>query len=723
MKGRSTGLSEAGYGRRRRLFARACMALLVLTALLVAGAGSASASETPCPNEAIRGEQHSTYLPDCRAYEQVSPPYKEGFAVPITGISQDGSRLMTVSAGALGGTLGGLEYEIVRAATGWETSQAPLGGPLSEFPIWHAPAATPDFQSTLFEATSPANPESWAAYLRPPGGSLAPVGPLEPPEGKGNSISLLGVSADLRRSLWYGGSSSVCVGVEPTAIWPGDTTNCGTLETLYEYQYTGAEATEPTLVGIDNVGVPKSVGEGHLISNCGTAFGSSPSYEGDTYNAVSASGAAVFFTSHPCGEGGPPVDELYARMAETPSAPAHTVAISESTKADCEACETYEVEPQKRSPATFQGASEDGSKVFFLSNQELLEGAKGQNLYEYDFDNPGATKVLRVSTGSTEPKVLGVARVSEDGSHVYFVAEGVLTAENGEQNSPLEGEHNLYVFERDAAHPQGRLAFVATLSPADARDWSVEDRRPVQATPDGRFLVFQSTADLTSDQHGLPEAGQIFEYDSQSETLVRVSHGQEGFGDDGNSAEYAATIPRQEYTRGGNIKGDVAFMDRALSADGSSVFFESHDALTKQALGGFPNVYEYHAGQVGLISDGYDNVVNAKGVPAVKLIGTDESGHDVFFATADRLVQQDTDTLIDVYDAPAEGGFPPPPPLPFCSEEACQGTQSQAPSELAPATPTFSGTGNSPPSHHPKHHKHHKKRHGHRTNANRGGQK
>ncbi len=41
---------------------------------------------------------------------------------------------------------------------------------------------------------------------------------------------------------------------------------------------------------------------------------------------------------------------------------------------------------------------------------------------------------------------------------------------------------------------------------------------------------------------------------------------------------------------------------RSLSQEGSAAF-ESDAALTPQALPGYPNVYEYHAGQVSLISD------------------------------------------------------------------------------------------------------------------------
>ena len=57
----------------------------------------------------------------------------------------------------------------------------------------------------------------------------------------------------------------------------------------------------------------------------------------------------------------------------------------------------------------------------------------------------------------------------------------------------------------------------------------------------------------------------------------------------------------------------------------------------------------------------------------VQLIGTDASGRDVFFTTADQLVGQDTDTDIDIYDARVDGGFPAPALSPSCSGDACQG--------------------------------------------------
>ena len=63
-------------------------------------------------------------------------------------------------------------------------------------------------------------------------------------------------------------------------------------------------------------------------------------------------------------------------------------------------------------------------------------------------------------------------------------------------------------------------------------------------TPDGQFLVFTSSADLTPGDTST--AQQVFEYDAQTGELVRVSIGQNGFNDNGNTDTFGAEIPRGE---------------------------------------------------------------------------------------------------------------------------------------------------------------------------------
>jgi len=347
---------------------------------------------------------------------------------------------------------------------------------------------------------------------------------------------------------------------------------------------------------------------------------------------------------------------LYARVGAS-----ETVAISEPWLGYCSGSPAPAC-----ADAEFQGASLDGTKVFFTTTQHLLpkvEGA-GESLYEYDFDGPVGGRITLASGGDAAGAgVQRVVGVSEDGSHVYFLAQG-----------------DLYVYEHDAVYPQGRVAFIATAGIGTA-----------QVTPDGRFLVFESSADLTPDQEGRLEAGQLFEYDAQTATLVRVSRGQNRYNEDGNSSVYPATIPVQEYPQD---LPENEFIGLAVSKDGAYVFFKSEDSLTPQALSGVANVYEYHEGRVALISDGHDLMrVGVEEEPAVELVGTDESGSNVYFRTADRLVPQDTDTQPDIYDARIEGGYPAISTSPSCSEDTCQGPLSGGLQPQVPVTSSSLGEG------------------------------
>jgi hypothetical protein len=685
---------------------RAGVSIVLAVVVLMSMSGVASASVGGCPGPGVR-------IFDCRVYELVSPVYKEGFPVAVEGVSEDGSQVLARSLGSFSNPEDaagfGTSYETVRGEQGWGTTA--LAMPFSEFSIYSVEGVSPDFQSSFWFGSTPAQsnfvgsqPED--LYFGPLDGPLARVGPLRPSQGAPSALAFVGASEDLRHGLFV--MHSPRVGLEESSLWPGDTTAAELLPSLYEYEYTGREDAEPRLVGVSNVGVPGSVGAGHLISDCGTYLGSFP--RGDDYNAVSAGGTTVIFTAAKkaeCGGPGPLVNEVYARVGESPTVQAHTVAISEPSKADCKVCLTSE---GLRRDALFQGASRDGARVFFMTEQELLPGVKGGNLYVYDFNAPSGEKVYCVSVPvAGEAGVRGVARVSEDGSHVYFVAAGALAGVNREGKTPIEGGSNLYVFSSECpgggtvcGGPVKRTSLVATLSGSDGVDWAVRDRRPVQATPTGGFLVFQSAADLTPDQEGREEAGQVFEYDARTEMLVRVSRGQGGYNEDGNSREYQATIPVQNYELAWRPIQRVTNL--AVSGDGSRVFFSSPAALTPHALNGVViheeegtrvyalNVYEYHDGQVGLISDGHDTVLT-HGNSAVELIGTDESGGDVFFVTADSLVPQDTDTQVDVYDARVDGGFASLPVVAPCLADSCQDASVGPPSLLAPATSSVSGEG------------------------------
>jgi hypothetical protein len=261
--------------------------------------------------------------------------------------------------------------------------------------------------------------------------------------------------------------------------------------------------------------------------------------------------------------------------------------------------------------------------------------------------------------------------ISPDGSCVYFTASGVLTTvPNSLGEVAKAGDSNVYLYERDAQYPSGRTVFVmpgADLFEVSVGPTEAKANLSTQMSQNGRFLVFESRAHLTPDD--LSSLPQEFEYDSQTGNFVRVSIGEDGFNENGNT-------------------GSVG---NAMVANDGAVFFESTNPLVPQAVNGAPDVYEYREGSVSLISDGQDTHQRAGAV----LDYISPSGSDVFFQTFDQLVPQDTDAQEDTYDARVDGGFPPPPSPPPCDADACQGPLAGAPVLLSPGS-EFQAGGNPP---------------------------
>jgi hypothetical protein len=700
---------------RSRLLSAAVLLGLALAVCVSAGSAFATgdATEAFCPNEELPG--FVTSLPDCRAYEMVTPAFKDGQAIgSVAAVSSDGSRVIQGSFGVFAGAEGdpgaeGADYVFARSGSGWGVSSVTPPGSL--FPYSNVEAASSDLSRVLFGVRS-ASQSLYAEdlYVREPDGSFVEVGPKFPPSlVDGPPSGAYAINGIYTEDVKYAGASAdlshVLFTILPparfgngvTPLWPGDTT--GSEQSVGDlYEYVGRGNTRPSLVGVD--------GAGRLISDCGTQLGSGEA-RGDVYNAVSKDGGTVFFTAEgedycapafkQAGAVAPVVSELWARLGGIESVP-----ISEPSPDQCEVCDVVSA----KGPAVFQGASEDGSKVFFLTEQELFAGNKGMNLYEYDFDDLVGAKVVRVSIGSEEPMVQGVARVSENGTHVYFVAKGVLAGRNAEGGEPVLGGENLYVFERDATYPAGHVAFVATLSPEDYSDWEANDQeRPVQVTPDGRFVVFQSVGDLTAgDTSSEP---QIFEYDALAERLVRVSTEQVGYASGlVNANAHGSEIPIQNYSGQVGVQPTMVATDLAVSAvnEGgqvvSRVVFQSKGALTPGAEGtaaaGASSVYEYRS--VGSIADGSVYLISDGTSEQNAIIdGLDASGADVFFGTTNPLLAQDVDTNYDLYDARSGGGFLAPAAAPGCEGEGCQGAPSAAPSFGVASSVGAVAGGNLPP--------------------------
>jgi hypothetical protein len=666
--------SPAGSTSRRRRPALLAGFALLVSLPLVSSAAAARPMVTidpspavGCPNAALRAENNSLELPECRTYEMVTSPFKEGFSAtaPID-YAEDGSALAYRSGGIFAGAgLGQIAntYLATRSGAGWQTTSNSASGPI------YAGAGGPlDLAANLRSsvnvmrlADQPSNVQS--LYLRASDGSFTLIGPgVNPaklaPAGPGSLNtgggieSFVGSSADL---------SHVAYEVHaPSETFPGDTTATG--GSLYEYVGTGHDY--PRLVGLDN--------SGQLVSDCGTVAGANQS----KFNAISSDGRVFFFTAAggSCGSTSLPAAEVWARVDGTTSYEASQSHCTRTAGEPGGACNAP-------ADARFEGASADGSRVYFTTTQQLVDGDTDEtsDLYAYDLptaSNPSPSPPLvEVSGSSSEARVERVVRVSDDGSRVYFIASGAVLAANADAlgEPAAYGDHNLYAWQRDASHPAGETTFVARL---------VDDDVAAETTSNGRYLLLSTKSPLL--ETDTDDAEDVYRYDVETGTMLRLSTDTAGAG--GNAAALDSTFATAS---GFSLARATRRLRSSISADGGAVIFETAEALSPADVNDANDVYLWRAGHLSLISvGGWPEGIGDNGLAYI-----DGSGDDVYFSTTEPITPADADTTVDFYDARVGGGFSFPRPE-SCAADGCQGAPSSPPSDPAWSTDRAGGTGN-----------------------------
>ncbi len=328
-------------------------------------------------------------------------------------------------------------------------------------------------------------------------------------------------------------------------------------------------------------------------------------------------------------------------------------------------------DPNPAPPVNPVGVTGNGKSVLFTSSSELTNDANtgetggvssdaGRDLYSFDIasgdltDLTADTNPADDATGANVQTVLGA---TQDGSHIYFTATGVLAA------GATTGHTSLYVWH------DGQIAFVANADALDANGFYFSS--------DGQHAVFTSSDQLTSYRNIDPSTGaphaEVYRA-TLGGALVCVSCRADGSPPMGD-----ASLPT--YTGLSPVKPP-----RALNDDGSRVFFHSTDAVIRQATSGVQQVFEYSGGRVTPISRPDSTV------PAT-IIDASASGDDVFFTTYDSLVPDPSNGDTAVYDARVGGGIPRATNT-RCAEIACQPATTPEPALPTVASIAFLGGGN-----------------------------
>ncbi len=394
----------------------------------------------------------------------------------------------------------------------------------------------------------------------------------------------------------------------------------------------------------------------------------------------------------------------------------------------------------------YQIASSEDSRIFFTAGGalEVFEVTSGSG-------EPLAGKVTDLTVDENAGESAGTQSVigaSEDGSYVYFAADGVLGDGSDRGAEPANcgylanGLCNLYVVHYDEATGKWMAPhLIAALSDEDSPSWGAHGnsddlaQMTSRVSPNGQYLAFMSERSLTGYENrdansDVPDE-EVFLYDASTGGLVCASCNPTGARPvglhEGNSLElnivdYARNW--QERWVASNIPGwtstnlgDALSQARYLSNSGR-LFFNANDALVPGDVNGTEDVYEYEPARVGSCQGpGYGRsasvVYNESAGGCVGLIsagtspeesafmGASETGGDVFFTTLSQLSPQDQDSSMDVYDAhecTAASPCAPPPALvlpPCATGDSCKPTPTPQPSVFGePASETFSGNGN-----------------------------
>jgi hypothetical protein len=679
------------------------LAFTALAALASPGSSAAVAAES-CPNADRRAEQ-AVGLPDCRAYEMVTPPDKDSgeprpvlegaeryplqpsLLPPTVGVraAVDGKRLAWVSELSLMGSVApGLSYLSTRGSGGWSSqNQVPslsvsndlLCPWLSGVSGWSTDLsrgildlfAGPPRGFKEEEECGHDEPRLVAGepemfrnlFLQEPGSGLrqlvnvTPAGVVWPQATELNQeylpASFLAGSDDLSHVVF---EEELALTPDAPVGYPGG-------NELYEWTQGSVR-----LVTILPGGTPV---HGSLAGATRNYAAFEPRNIAQFRHAVSAGGSRVFFEA----EG-----SLYLREGG-----AETVRIDESHG------------PDPSGGGRFMLASADGSRVFFTDEGRLTADSTAASgapdLYEYDVNSEQLTD-LTVDAG--EPAhVLGVSGASENGSSLYFVATAALTGEqtNSEGAVADPGLPNLYLLRG------GQTTFIATLDPStDECDWISSSNcaeggfgsgLTARVSANGAFIGFNSTEQLTGYDNADANTGEpdieIFLYDATEGRLSCASCSPEGAPPVGGAAIRWPSQPAL------NNSWRNMYPQRSVS-DRGQVFFETVDSLLSRDTNGRDDVYEYQGGQLHLISTGTDEA-------ASHFLDASADGSDVFFGTAERLLPRDIDATYDYYDARAGGGFAEPaPPGPPCGAGSCHGSEYAAPGSIDPGTTRFTGHGN-----------------------------
>jgi fibronectin type III domain protein len=586
----------------------------------------------PCENDSLRLELGSSaLLPDCRAYELVSPPDTGGRALfdvqhgsggdyfgSFTAAPAGGAVAFITRTGSLPGTEGaggfsGTSYLSSRnAGTGWETEAIGPSGAQSAAPLPGGMSPDLGYSDTRVNGERSGSlvlEGHTTGYIRHPDGSFHLLG-----EGSEET--------DPDPNANY---------IAPNAA---------------HIIYTSKRHLEEESPSIGTGAIYDRTREGNVLISW-YPNETVPSQEA-FFLGASYDGSGVAFAV-----GTPALSPIFVSLDDE---------------------ETLEAAP---AGSTFAGLSEDGSFVFYL---------EGGDLFRFDVETELAEEITTTADAT-------VVNVPSFGEAVFFTSPSVLTGteENPAGDIAQAGKENLYRWDEEALSFIGALTDrdvegehisdggglqldgLGLWTSSLAKGTLAVD--PSRSTPTGETLLFESRADLTHESGS--GAAQVYRYDFFEDSLDCVSCNPQEAGPSTNAS--LQTIAGSE---GAPEPLSIYALVPNLSEDGQRAFFQTSESLLPRDTDGVQDVYEWETQGTGSCSspDGCLYLISSgRSARDNFLFGASSSGEDVFIWTSDLLLQEDADSTVSIYDARVDGGFPEPKEEETCEGEGCRPTLSPAP--------------------------------------------
>jgi hypothetical protein len=738
-------LAPAG-SRTRKGSGLSAITLAGIIALLLAVSATTTAFAETCPNEAVREAQGSTGLPDCRAYELVSPADKNGGDIigdsshVHAAASEQGGLPMAVTFGAVSGFsdvrgIGALsEYMSERRGTpgtsGWATHAiTPPQPPLSIAAAAGALGAT--YESNLSSDLEQGVMQAWA-----------PLG------GEGQNVA--GVeNLYLRSDLRSPGAGSYqllsrCPLCDATSTPLPTLTNFQTKtmfagvsddfsHVLFESQSNlTANATGANFKLYEAVdgGVRLITGPGNEGCDAGDPCAAASQGVEAHYapHVISTSGSRVVFVApvapgSDVGQDG--TDTAAAKIFEFDdhntgnTADDTTVQVNASELTDCAGDPTCggdgTPDPVHITalPAKYWDASADDERVFFTTLEQLTDdtpaGTSSSHLYMWSATPDAQGHHLTLLDADHNPAdpsgpAGGVIGVSDDGHYVYFTARGQIVNKAG----LALGETSIYLWHDDGTAPE--VDFIGYFAESGDEGGNLNPQWQIpklaRVTHDGKHLLFEASdgTGLTGYSHGVcgqdshgifnsnftanGECSEAYVYSTDTHELACASCNPSGAPATANAFVTESGV----FSSFAGRAGSSPQLNHPLSDDGKRVFFSTAEALVPEDVNHAVDVYEYDVPthSVHLISSGTDAADSW-------FMDASTGGDDAFFVTRSRLVGWDNDQNYDLYDARINGGFPDPTAKKICAGDACQGQVLSPPGPLLPGSTSFIGGGNVKP--------------------------